>query len=442
MDTTNYADVNRLLNDGYKTIIRSGSTQPNFPSKALDEDSQVSTGADEGSIPSKVQMKKIHAEVLADEEIRGFYGYLVDAIVQSGYRLEGSKEDVSKAQKKLDELKFNKIRKGMYFKCLTEFHNFIELIRNKEGTSVVELKHQPNYLMEPVKTKRGVLKRYIKNDHNGKIVRFSLDEMAHISVEDYDGTFWNTPQIVTLGRLITLKKFVMEHLIRKFENNEFKTHFHLTNTTPDEVEELIRSFRISSTERGKFLVTAGKESLNGMKLDNESVVLPLIELLNKIRNMMLTLIRVPPIIAGTVDNSNRSNSDTQANFTFIMRIKSFLIDLEDELNSELLPKLGIENVKLRHNTINLREDKDWLEMANTLVAMGASKSKTLTWLNSKGLELPEKLFELTASEKSESLQPKDKLPFAPNSNQFPSRKPQDKGIENFKTGADASTKNK
>lgn len=434
-----YAEINETINNGYYVLSRSKATMPNYASKSLDADSQVMTGDKEGAVPSKVQMKTVLQEVLKDEEIRGFYGYLVDAIVQSGYRLEGEKKDVENAKEVLDKLKFNKIRKGIYFKCLTQFHNFIELIYNKERTKVVELKHQPNYLMEPVKTKRGILKRYIKNDYDGKIVKFNLDEMVHISVEDYDGTFWNTPQIVTLQRLITLKNFIMEALIRKFDNNEFKNHFHLTNTTTEEVEELIRSFRISRDERDKFLVTAGKEGLKGYKLDDESSILPLIQLLNKVRNMMLTLIRVPPIIAGTVDNSNRSNSDTQANFTFIMRIKSFLIDLEDELNSDLLPKLGLHNVTLRHNTINLKEDKEWLNMGNQLVAMGASKSKTLKWLNSKGLELPNDLFELTENEKQD-IQQKEKLPFAKNSNLFESRKPQDKGTENFKTGADASTK--
>jgi plasmid stability protein len=443
-----YGKINEIINSGYATLARARpkqGTQPNFASKALDEDaarlSSSLTGNNpegQGKVAPTANYRYIHRQILEDEEVRGFYGFLVDAIVQSGYRLVGDNEaEVKKATKKLESLKFNKFRKGMYFKCLTEFHDFIELIPNKEGNEIAELKHQPNYAMEPIKTKRGVLKGFVKTDIDGKEVKWKLNEMAHISVEDFDGTFWNTPQIVTLERLITLKKFVMEHLLRKFKNNVFKQHFHLQNANEDEVKEIIRNMIITTEEREKFFVTAGTDPLVGKKMDEETSVLPLIELLNKIRNMMLTLIRVPPIIAGTVDNSNRSNSDTQANFTFIMRIKSFLCDIEDEINAELLPLLGFKDVKLKHNTINLKEDKEWLEMGNQLVAMQANKEKVLGWLNDKGLELPEDLFEGMEDEKNEN---EDKMPFAPNSNLFPSRKPVQKDTADYKSGSD-QTKN-
>lgn len=413
-------------------------------SKAKDEDSIFLSADKKGKVAPDVDRRKIHKQILEDEEIRGFYGFIIDAITQAGYKITG--KDKAKAEQKLKELKWSKKRKAVYFKCLTENHVFLELIPNAEKTDIVELKLQPAYAMRPVKSERGQLLSYIKEDVDGKEVPFKLDEIAHISVEDYDGRFWNTPQLVTLERLISLKQYVMEHLRRKFEQNEFKQHFHLTGTNADEIEEIVTNMRISQTERGKHLITAGEEKLEGRKMDEESSILPMIELLNKIRNMMLTLIRVPPIIAGTVDNSNRSNSDTQANFTFIMRIESFLRDLEEEINFELFPKLGLE-AELTHNNVSLREDKQWFDMANQLVAMGASKDKTAGWLVENGVEIPLDIFEPSQREKQEVEKQDvmgelgvDKLPFAKNSDLFPSRKPQKKDTADYKTGSEASTK--
>ena len=436
---TDYADIQREINDSIEVLSRSVTTTDR--SKALDEDGQHLAGSPDGALVNPIDVKKIYAQILNDEEIRGFYGIIVDAIVQSGYDVTGP--DKEKAKQKLKELQFNKHRKTLYFKLLTELHSFIELIPNKEGNDTVEIKIQPNYSMSPILTKKGMLKGYEKLDVDGKVVKWKVDEMVHLTVENYDGRFWNTPQLVTLERLIMLKNRVMDHIMNKFKKNDFKTHFHLQNASDDEVREIIRSFTISGNNPDKWLVTAGKEELVGKKLDEETSILPLIELLNKIRNMMLTLIRVPPIIAGTVDNSNRSNSDTQAHFVFTMRLRSFLMDFEDSFNNEFFPKLGLD-ATLTHSNVTMKEDKEWLDMANQLVAMGASKDRTVLWLNERGLELPEDIFQPTEREQvlldeqqekeDELMEQKQekKMPFAPNSNQYPSRKPQKKDTVDYK----------
>jgi len=435
MTQNKYDEVNDLIKKTYTVIKRSKS-------KAGDEDVPFMSTKGKEEVEPTVKFKTIQEEILKDEEVRGFYSYIVDAIIQSGYRLEGP--TAAKDQELLGKLKWEKIRKGVYFKGLTEKHAFLELIPNAERTGIVKLKFQPSYSMVPLKDERGELKGWVKHDVNGKDVPFELDEISHLSVEDFDGRFWNTPDLVTLERLIKLKQYIIEHITRKFEMNEFRVHFHLQNSNPDEVESILDNMRVVATERDKYLVTAGQDPLKGYKLDTEDSILPLIDLLNKVRNLVLTLIRVPPIIAGTVDNSNRSNSDTQANFVFVMRVKSFLLDLEDEINNELFPKLGIES-KLKHNTVSLREDKQWMDMANQLIAMGASKDKTVDWLIENGVNIKADMFIPSAREKAEQDVMKDlgvdqAMPFAKNSDLYPSRKPQKKDTADYKSGEEASTK--
>lgn len=385
-----------------------------------------------GTVPSRIDLKNMLSIVLSDEEIRGFFGNIVDAIVRSGFKFKGKKSAISNAENVRKELRLNKRFKKIFWDGLTYNIVFIELIPNASKTKIVDLRiHDPGKI-EPKINTRGIVEKYVRTEEDGTETFFSTDEMVCLKIEEIDYGFWTYPQIKTLSRLVKLKNLIMDHLLWLFDSNQFRTHLHFQGASPDDMKEITHSLKHSMLDKNKFLLTVGENDLDPKKLNDETTVLPLIELLNKTRNMMLTLIRVPPIIAGTVDNSNRSNSDVQAEFAFMNRINSFEQDLQDELEMFLFPKIGLSNVSISFNLMNLKQEKTLIEEAQALAGMGADKIMLLDWLNDKGMTLPVGLFDKAVKEaddmkqaQMDGVQQTDNVKLPPNSNQFPSRKSQD-----------------
>ena len=152
-------------------------------------------------------------------------------------------------------------------------------------------------------------------------------------------------------------------------------------------------------------------------------------MLNYTRQQILTLLRVPPIIAGIPDNSNRSNSEIQARKAFDGRIISIQTDLADELSWELFPLLGWEKADFKFAPIDKRAEKDDIEIIVALKGIGLDDKSLLTYIKSVGIQLPE-------GAKIEKIQPVVGLG---NDNKKPEDK--DKAPEH-KTGEDSTTREK
>lgn len=417
-----------------KTLTSDGHSVLAKASKALVDDYYKMDSYPKGAVPPEADFSALKEFVFQDEEVRGFLGSINDALVASGYQLIGSQSAVESAKKRLYDLRFNKHLKKMYHNLLAYQHTFIELIPNKLKTQVGELRVWSPIKIEPISTKHGDITQYIIKQNTAEVTKWNLDEMVHISVDHITDGFWTYPQLKTLERLIRLKNAIMSHLLWAYETNQFRIHFHATGLGEDDIEWFTMMLKEGMFRKDKFLVTVGAESMEGKQIMNPSDITHHIEMLNKVRNLMLTTVRVPPIIAGTVDNSNRSNSEIQARFSFTTRIRSLQKDIEDEMEFQLFPKMGIKNVKLKHNIVDIKNDIELVNIAQNVINMGASKSKTVHWLNERGLDIPPDIFELTPEEKKEKEESKPQQgsndseggrQFPPNSDQYPSRKKQD-----------------
>lgn len=414
--------------------------------KSLVDDMNKLTSRPSGILHQTDEMEnteKALNTIFEDEEVQGFYGSIIDKMVEAGYTIQGSKTAIEQAKKKLEEYRFNKHLKKWFFILATQKKAFVELVKNNAGTSVASFYEQPTHRMAPIMDEHGNILKYTKYQINGEYFDFNKEDIALLSVEEFTYNFWDVPQIQTLEKLIRLKNLVMENIYNRFYFNMFKTHLHFQGLSKEDIEDMGEILKLSPEERNKFLFTIGELPLEPHKLDDEASILPLLELIAVIRNKMLTLIRVPPIIAGTVDDSNRSNSDVQARFAFTSRINSLMMDIYDEINYNVLPSIGLSNVKLIPGTVDIKEDSEYITMAQQMIAMNCDRSKVEEWLKSKGLDIPDGLFTIppeqmpqesaSGSNSTNPSKPKASTnPLQKNSKLYPSRQPQDKGISNHK----------
>jgi len=403
-------------------------------SKMIVEDYYKQESTPDGAVPPDVDMSRVKQIVMEDEEVRGFIGTQVDAISASGFSLMGAVTKIKSDEKILQAIRFRQHKKKMDTNLLSYNHCFVELIPSKgtksrppKSRKIVDLKvWTPNYI-KPIMTPHGDTTGWEYSLPNSipttngeeRTQKWLLDEMVHINIDHIGDGFWSVPQLITLNRLITLKWNIISHIEWLFDTNQYRHHMHGKNLAPDDVKHLTNLLKEGMAQRDKFLVTVGSEDMTTKQIASPADLPYYLEVLNHIRNRMLTILRLPPIIAGTVDNSNRSNSDVQARFTFTNRIKSYTNDMEDELILELFPKLGISS-KLVHNAIDIKNKRELVDIAILMITNGADHKMTLEWLNKYGLDLPNGLFANMLKMQNEV---KNGLP--ENSNLFKSREKQD-----------------
>lgn len=403
-------------------------------SKAFTDDYYSMQSHPSGAVRNDENIKSVMDEVLEDEELRAFFSMIVDAMVSSGYKIVGDESKVEAAKDKLKKIKFSKALKQTYFSNLVFLHGFTEIISNASGNDVSELRVLDPSRIEPVVDEYGELLSWEYDNPTGKDIMFDKDEVAHFSIESLTTTFWSTTYINTLKDIIDLKKKIMGHIHWLFDTNQFRNHLHVERASEEDATALANLIKGAMQDKEKLLVTFG-EGGSSKPMESTDTLAPLIELLNMIRNKLLTLIRVPPIIAGTVDNSNRSNSEVQARYAYANRLNSFKRDIEDEINNELFPKIGLDSVSLVHNESDLKDWKTMVELAVSLIGSGADKDMMVKWLNDNGLDFPEDLFEsdeeeseglgLELNEEDPSTDNGGEVDLPRNSPLYESRKPQD-----------------
>ncbi|NCD06375.1 MAG: phage portal protein [Spirochaetia bacterium] len=406
--------------DRIKTVIKR--------SKAQSPDAGELSG-NRGELKKTPQLQRYQAKILKDDELRAFLSILRDAVINSGYQFVGTTQKVEEANKKFKELKFRKKFKRIAFDSLTLLHSYVELEKNK-ANDVIKLNIPDASLIYPKLKLNGDVVSFHqdyevmeKDKKITKTINWSTDEMVHFTIDESSADYYGVNYVETLDGIIKLKDEVFKYILNLFETNAFKLHYHGVGVNPEDVQKFYDMIMSSYENNEGIVVTVGTNELEGKKYLDESLLLPLIELLNLLRNRILTLLRVPPIIAGTVDNSNRSNSDVQAEVAFKNRIRAIQEDLEDDINFELLPKLGLTDVEFKFKKYDLNEKKKLTELMVSLLGANADKNKLIEYVKEMGMNLPDGFFK---EEEIESENNGVSLP--PNSPMFESRKPQD----NFK----------
>lgn len=398
--------------------------------------------------------------VLADSEIRAFYSILRDTVIRSGYKFNAkNKSKLKSYEEDLKRLKFRKLNKRIVWDTLIYKHAFIEIQSGKGTGKVKGLKMLDPSKIRPIKDihdnilfwiqyVEGLdLEQISKAFSAGGIdavrkkgvISWEIKEIAHITIDEASYKFFGITDVETLKDIIEIKDMAVAHLKRLFKQGWFRVHFHGKNIGDKDITNFLDMIATSMKDPDSPLTTVGAEDMEGKKYVYEQEVIPaILSLLSEMRNKILTLIRVPPIIAGTVDNSNRSNSDVQAHFALLNRVRAIQEDIEDDLPSELFDKMGMNGLELIFNENTNRDLREIVDISAIMINLGADPKKTIEWAESKGYYLPSEIF--PSQEELDAKNEKAKL--VENSNLNPSRKPQDNSNKDgFKTNQGTKTIN-
>lgn len=426
----------KLVKAELKPIKKSGkTTTPDLPQFADDKKSYI--------LKDGMKFDEVYEKIITDEEVRSFYSVLRDAVIKGGYILKGKTAEADR--KKLKKLKFRKRLKRIVIDALFYKHAFVNLVSSAvSDENIAELAVLDVSRIAPYMNRRGTILKWgyftespdntssLAYNQEG-IIELTTDEICHIEIDESSPKFWGTTDIETLKDIMDIKDSLITHLKRLLEQDWFRPHFHGKGVGENDIQGFLEMIYQSMDNPTQPITTVGEEDMEAKRFMTEDVFLPIIEMLREVRNKILTLIRVPPIIAGTVDNSNRSNSDVQAYFAFNNRVKAIQEDLEDDINGDLFPKLGIKSEFMFPEVTN-RDLMDITDVVIKFISAGADKKIMNNWLVDKGYDVPKNMLpskeeELKQQEKQMNINQKN-VELPQNSDLYPSRQKQDNSNDN------------
>ncbi len=262
---------------------------------------------------------------------------------------------------------------------------------------------------------------------NAPEVTFTPDEIIHITIDHIETGEWGMAFLKPLHDSLRRKAVAEDYLQWLIENNKFapivktKTIDSMTQTELMRVRAEIEQTNIDAN-RLPFLNFGIDEDLELLKIFTTENFNDVIMYIEKQKEAIVTILQMPPIIAGTVDNSNRSNSEIQANFVFYNTIIAFQNLVAEEMNFEMIRKLGWKNVEFVFPEVNKRSEVEIIKIAKSLrVDLHFTEEAIVEYLRQNGFRIPDvdELFD-------ESMDPAVIAEKA-NSNEAPSREPRDKG---------------
>lgn len=327
-----------------------------------------------------------------------------DAILASGWTIDGATTSKESAMSKLEKIGFNynfllkAVTNGLLYN-----HVFIEIERTNGGEPVGLHVLEAPY-MEIIYDKHGEISGYKQVAETGEQPFFPVEDIVFMKFNSVSSAVWGEVGLKSLYRTLTIKNQIERFINSLSETNAWRQVMK-TRMNDDNIEEFLAYSASQAQEPTEPLVLqVSSGSADDVDKDTRFSVLrdpadlkEFLSTLDYLRTQVLMMLKVPPIMIGLPDSSNRSNSDMQfksfniANESFRKLFVSYI--------EELFSKIGISGkTKFSWNPIDERSEKDDVEIAERLINMGAKPKQVEAFLRSTGLELPDgELFEPQAN---------------------------------------------
>jgi len=384
-------------------------------------------------IPIEKNFDTLFAMYEADGTLFATINTFVNKTVSNGYRVESkNKQLLDRVNKRLDDLGFEIVLPNLLRNMIVYGDAFLELEYRPQSEEVIKLHVLETTEMEVISDEHGEVYGYRQRKGGKDPVDFTLDEVIHFKWLEFGGRLFGMSQLKPLTNTIKTKFFAESYNKTKFQNYSPRVAWMAKNASMDQMKDLISMLKAAKHEPHKDIVIQGDIDFKPLIETNDDT--NFIKLLEYLRTQILMTTQVPPIMLGLPDNSNRSNSDVQMR-AFESNVKSLQRPVSFTITKKLFPLLGYNNVQFVFNPLDKRNEKDDLEIAEKLAAIGFDDETIVDFLKRAGLELREGAKIKTPEEKMPGL-----VPGKTNLDKAGRPKARDDKPEDMKTGREASTR--
>lgn len=328
--------------------------------------------------------------------------------------------------KQLGDVRFYKLMRAALYHLVWNGNAFFEI--KFSGTRLKEMYVIDPDTIEIVKNPANdKVMRYEQNVNGSPVAKFQPEEIIHISIDHLDNGEWGHAFMKPLKQALKRKEIAEFYLQWLIQNNKFAPIINVKSelVNDEQWKHIIHQLNAKSVDPDFYQIigTFPDDEVELLKFYTTENFDRITQYIEKQNEQIITLLQVPPIISGTVDNSNRSNSEIQARFVFFNTIRAFQNLIVEELNFEMIRKLQWKNVEFKFPAIDERINVELLKLAKTMrTDLGFTQEAIREFLRENGFKLPKvkKMFEDNPAAIA------IKGARTENTNSAPSREPRDK----------------
>lgn len=293
------------------------------------------------------------------------------------------------------------------------------------GNMVFEIKAVGNKLMGfyPIdansmkawETDTGETLKYTQYVNGGPEIDFSPNKIIHIRAPSLRTGVWARPLLEPLRYPLARKREAEDYLAGMVANLHPLIYINLEESDDTQVRAIQNELRAprQPLDPLKVIALLNEEKVGRVDTGNTENFDNIFKYIDKQNDEIIRVVRIPPIVAGTVDNSNRSNSEIQERAVFGRTVHAWQNYIAKELEREFKNKLGWKDFKFEFPVQDERQMEAALVRANKLREIGYSVEAVHPLIEQAGIKIEAKFDEENDVDKD--------------IDEMPSRQPRDKG---------------
>lgn len=357
-DSTLYSLVKRLLSSD------SSKPQPvvieNADSKGVVLD-YFGTPRGAGRNPYGVLSRKLRFEpreilkiVRNDPVVRAAILSVVDKVSESGWRIQGvdRRSRQASAEKKLRELRFDRLLRKIVFHLLLYNNAFVEIRKN--GSEVTELNLLETAHMRIDSEDNGdVILYYQEVGNQQKRPEWRPEEIVHFKLDDFTTNVWSEPNVESLYETILIKDYARQFMEWFWATNQARPIIKVQNAGEQKFREFMAYLKAAqqNIDRPVPVEVGPGGDVSIEHLLSPAVMEWVLEVQKWCDDQIRILLQVPPLALGMTDTSGRSDGAEQRQYLYT-RVYAIQKLLEDEMTFDMFPKMGYEKVEFSFGVLD------------------------------------------------------------------------------------------
>ena len=315
----------------------------------------------------------------------------VDLATVSGYDFIGeNQQDIEQAKVLFDDvLNFDEVVRNLLWQILVYGDAYLELRWDEEKNNIIELHPLETTEMRLNYTETGDIVGYVQkiaNKGEDEYPRWSPDEIVYFRHYWIGSQVYSHAPFQSISRSFATKVYANNYLQSIFMNLPPKVIYFLKNASDIQRKLFIQNLIRAKTDPSRDIIAEGEafeSKIIPVPFDNS-----LISILEYLRKEILMITRVPPHWIGLLEGANRGIGENVV-IPYETKIKNLQRRIASQVNKELLPKLGLSNIKFKWNGISLLEEKNIIENMGSLKSQGFDPDTIIDYAREHGLNLRE-----------------------------------------------------
>lgn len=357
-------------------------------SRGLPIREQNTTSLSEDGVMPEVDLKLFKEMMINDPIISTCVDAFVDVTMMAGYDFYSKREKTKQAKSisqraweifKFD-LNFDEVGDNLVRNLLIYGLGYMEPRSTKSG------KPKELFMLESTEMaikydKHGKLLGFQQRQGNEKI-DFKANEVIYFKLKPLGSRVFGLYPLEPVAREYASYTFASSYLQGIFKNMPPRLMYTLKNANSTQRKTFIQNLQIIKQNQKADLVALGEAEGKQILEDLDA---GLTDILKYLRQQVYAITRVPPMWTGILEDAgNRGNSEAQI-FAFETAVRKVQRVIENGVNRELLPKLGLSNLVFKFNPFSLKDEKAIIENAEKMRAMGVKKEKIAEFLSMRGI---------------------------------------------------------